>query len=87
MYTISAVMSLPMNHILMIKYAYLFVEDVWLYNYDAVRYEDTLELVFNVSSLIELMKFRLLDKMLNLLQYQDGLGISNYQPYTRPRFI
>lgn len=40
--TVSMAFSLPINHAAMIKYAYLFAEDVWLYNYDRVHYEGLL---------------------------------------------
>lgn len=86
--TISALLSLPLNHAVLLKYAYLFVEDVWLYNYDSVRYEGTMAVVFNTSSLIESMKFRVLDRLLGLLPYQQAMGFSEqYSNFTRPRFV
>lgn len=71
----------------MVKYAYLFVEDLWLYNYDQVRHEGVLELVFNVTFMIESMKFVILDRVFGLLSSQERMGISDYRGFTRERFL
>lgn len=52
-YAASVVFSLPVNHIVGLRYLYLFAEDLWLYVYDKVEYEGAMSLAFNISASIE----------------------------------
>ena len=70
------VFQLPASSIAGLKYGYLFAEDLWLYHYGKVKYEGVINTVFNVTAMIESMKFSVLDKILHWEQYSDSLPLS-----------
>lgn len=50
--------SLPVNRAPSLRFLYIFIADVWLYNYDNVSYEGILNDTFNTATAIEQVKFQ-----------------------------
>ena len=49
---ISNLFSMPLNQAPGLRIVYLFADNLWLYNYDKIKHEGTLDLVFNTTSII-----------------------------------
>lgn len=85
-FSIGVMFSTCFNHMVGVRNIYLFVEDLWLYNYDGVEHPGVLYEVFNTITMIEMFKFTYLEKYLNWSSIGNNLGLSDYQPFTRKRF-
>ena len=83
----SVVFSIPLNQTAGLRNVYLFAEDLWLYNYDKVQYEGVMSIAFNVTALIQSIKFNVFESAFHWGRYGDTMLVSNYEPYTRPKFV
>lgn len=88
-YIVSIIFSLPSNHIVGVRFVYLFAEDLWFYVYDKQDYEGVVWIVFNTTATIELWKFMVFDQFLNWGSFSESLPTSEYQYeyYARKKFV
>ena len=82
MRAIAISLSIPINQFRGLRYLYLLMEDLWLYNYDKVDYGGTIFIVFNTTATIESLKFLALDNLFHWQSSSDSLPLSDYKPYT-----
>lgn len=80
-------MSTFISHLAGLRQVYLLAEDLWLYHYDKIEYQGTLDMVFNTTTSLQLLKLEALDGVFNLQKYGEYLPISEYKPWNRQRFV
>ena len=78
---------MPLNQLTSFKYAVMFVDDLWLYYYDGRYYNGTIDVIFKSITRIENMKFKVLEKVINLESIRETLPLSNYTEFSRKPFV
>ena len=86
-WTVACVISYPIRLIAPLKDAYLFIDDLWLYDYSERNFTDLQETLFSTIAKIQLLKFEYLEKLLGWNKVKSFIRISDYRPFSAPRFV
>ena len=81
------VSGMPVNHGAFLRYLFIFAEDLWLHNYDKYDYEGVMGLALNASAELELLKFDIVYRFINLQELKSKIFVSDYKPYTRKKYV